>query len=109
MDLIKLNDGSLEIVADMRDFIDLIDRHLGIEARHWLEEAIDEELTNNLYAEELEREIDDLKEYHRSVMKNIRKHGEKLGKLICEKELNRREISNTVGAIGTITWREMNR
>ena len=109
MDLIMLNDGSLEYVADMRDFLDLIDRHLGLEARRWLEDVIDDELQNSLYAEELEKEIDGLRDYHRSVIKEIRQHDEKLGNLIREKELNRREISNTVGAIGVITWREMNR
>lgn len=109
MDLIMLNDGSLEVVADMRDFLDLIDRHLGLEARRWLEDVIDDELANTLYTEELEKEIDGLKEYHREVIKEIRRHDEKLGNLISEKELSRREISNTVGAIGVITWREMNR
>ena len=66
-------------------------------------------LENFKYEEDLLKEIDDMKEHQESVIKSIRSHIEKLSELIGAKELDRREISNTVGAIGLITWREMNR
>ena len=109
MEMISMNDGTIEYVSDLRDFEELVERYMGLDARRWLDGFLADALEDSGYAGELEKEIDALKEYHRSVMKSIRQHDEKLGKLICEKELNRGEISNTVGAIGIITWREMNR
>ena len=109
MEMISMNDGTIEYVSDLRDFEELVERYMGLDARRWLDGFLTDALEDSGYSGELEKEIDALKEYHRSVMKSIRQHDEKLEKLICEKELNRGEISNTVGAIGIITWREMNR
>ena len=109
MEMLGMNDGTIEYVSDLRDFLELADKYMGFDARRWLEELFEEELQNSLYAGELEKEIDGLKEYHKEVIRSIRKHDERLGELIREKELDRREISNTVGAIGVITWRELNR
>ena len=109
MEMLSMNDGTIEYVSDLRDFCELADKYMGFDARRWLEELIEEEFEASAYAEELEKEIDGLKEYHREVIRSIRKHDERLGELIREKELDRKEISNTVGAIGLITWRELNR
>ena len=109
MEQLSMNDGTIEYVSDLRDFCELADKYMGFDSRHWLEGLIEEEFEASAYAEELEKEIDGLKEYHREVIRSIRKYDEKLGELIREKELDRRKISNTVGAIGLITWRELNR
>lgn len=109
MDMILLNDGTAEYVSGIGDFTELVEEYMGFDARRWLEGLLDEALEDSRYAQELEKEIADLREDHRSVMKSIRKHSEKLAGLIGEKELDRGEISNTAGAIGVITWREMNR
>ena len=37
METMELLDGSIEIIGSARDFADLIERKLGIEARRWFE------------------------------------------------------------------------
>lgn len=109
MEMLRMNDGTIEYVADLRDFAELVDKYMGLDARRWMDDLLEEALEDSRYAAELEKDIEGLKEYHREVIRDIRKHDEKLGELIREEELDRREISNTVGAIGLITWREINR
>lgn len=105
MDMLSMNDGTIEYVSDLCDFAELIDKHMGLDARRWLDDLLEE----TRYSEELEKEIEHQEEYYKGVMKSIRTHSEKLAELIRAKELDRREISNTAGAIGVITWREINR
>ena len=109
MDMLQMNDNTIEYVSDMRDFLDLVDKYMGFDARRWLEEYIDDSEEAWKYNAELEKDVEGMHEYHKDVMRSIRKHSENLAHLISEKELNRREISNTAGAIGVITWREINR
>jgi len=108
MDVLKLTDGSIEIISDLEDFYDLVDRHLGLEARRWLEDRLTDSEEAWAYVDDLEKTISGTKDHYKDVLKSIRKHSENLGKLICEKDPDRREISNTVGAIGVITWKEIN-
>ena len=37
-DVITLKNGRNEIVFDERSFLDLVDEHMGPDARHWLED-----------------------------------------------------------------------
>ena len=109
MDMLSMNDGTIEYVSDLRDFAELIDKYMGLDARRWLDDLLEEALEDTRYSEELEKEIEHQEEYHKGILKSIRTHSEKLAELIGAKELDRREISNTAGAIGVITWREINR
>ena len=40
MDILKLSDGTTEIVKDTRDFSDLLDRKLGVEVRDWFDALV---------------------------------------------------------------------
>ncbi len=61
------------------------------------------------YIEDLEKEADGLRARHREVMEELRQHSEAIAGLIREKAIDRVKLSHEAGAIGCITWREMNR
>ena len=107
--VLTTNSGENVILMDFRDFTDLVERHIGIEARDWLLEYL-----GDAYGEEPEidaviNEYENERDSHKQVMEEIRKEAEKLAGLIRERELNRSAISQTAGRIGSITWREVNR
>ena len=107
--VLTTNSGENVILMDFRDFTDLVERHIGIEARDWLLEYL-----GDAYGEEPEidaviDEYENERDRHKQVMEEIRKEAEKLAGLIWERELNRSAISQTAGRIGSINWREVNR
>ena len=101
--VIQLLDGKPATVLDVRDMLALIDKHMGYDARVWLEEylAAEHEL------EEIEILQDKRIAHYRTVIRELRTHAEKLAGLIQEKELNRVAISHEAGQIGVITGREL--
>ena len=55
-DVITLKNGRNEIVFDERSFLDLVDEHMGSEARRWLEEWLGENDDASDYIDDLEKE-----------------------------------------------------
>lgn len=107
-DMMQMWDGAVRCVFSIDDFIQLVDEYMGMEARRYIEAYLDDSDEAWAYTEELEKERDGWHDHHREVISAIRRHSEKLAGLISEKELDRREISNVCGAIGLITYKEMN-
>ena len=60
-DVIRLADGSVQTVFDLRDMMELIDTHMGDEARRWLEDHLFES-DDQEYIADLEDEIKRLKD-----------------------------------------------
>ena len=106
-DVIKLADGSIHTVFDLKDMLELIDTHLGDEVRRWLEEYLAEDDDLAGYATCLEEEIQGYRDHHREVMNSLRTESETIACLIREKEIDRKKLSAAAGQIGTITWREL--
>lgn len=106
-DVIRLADGSIHTVFDLRDMMDLIDTRMGDEARRWLEEHLSDN-DDQEYIADLEEEIKGLKDHRREVMTALREASETIAALIREKEIDRKQLSTAAGKIGTITWRELN-
>lgn len=106
-DVIRLADGSVQTVFDLRDMMELIDTHLGDDARWWLEDHLSES-DDQEYIADLEDEIKRLKEHRQEVMAALREASEKIATLIREKEIDRKQLSTTAGRISSITWRELN-
>ena len=106
-DVIRLADGSVQTVFDLRDMMELIDTHMGDEARRWLENHLSES-DDQEYIAELEDELKRLKEHRREVMTALREASDKIAALIREKEIDRKQLSTTAGKISSITWRELN-
>ena len=107
-DLIRLRGDSVRMVLDIRDMLDLIDSHLGDEARRWLEEYLSEIEDPGDYISNLESEVERLKEHHRDVMQVLRTESETIAGLIREREIDRQRLSTVAGNIGAVTWRELN-
>ena len=108
-DVIQLSDGSVHTVFDERDALDLVGERLGDDLRRWLEGWMSESDDDAQYIEDLEKDNDSLRARHREVMAELRQHSEVIAGLIREKEIDRVKLSHEAGAIGCITWREMNR
>ena len=107
-DVLELSDGSIHTVFDIRDVMELIDTHVGSEARRWLEEYLTEDDGLGEYVSDLEKEVEGVRAHHREVMNSLRAESEKIACLIREKEIDRKALSTAAGRIGTITWRELN-
>ena len=111
MDMILLNDGTIEYVADIRDFTELVEEYMGTDARRWLAgflQSIREEYGVEVI-EDFEGEMNGEKAHHKKVMRKLRGHSETIAGLIGKEEIDRIALSKEAGAIGIITWREMNR
>ena len=107
-DVISMNNGKTEVVFGERDFLDLVDAHMGMEARRWLEEYLAEGDADAAYIEDLEKMLDGAKAHHKEVMTELRKLSEEIAGIIREKDIDRKALSNAAGQIGIITWREIN-
>ena len=53
-EVLQLSDGSVHTVFDIKDKMELIDTHLGYEARRWLEEYLTEDNDLGDYVSDLE-------------------------------------------------------
>jgi hypothetical protein len=53
--------------------------------------------------------MEDKNKHHKEVMEELHGYTAKLADLISKKDLDRRAISNTVGSISCLVWKEMNR
>ena len=53
-----LTDGRIEIIFSDRDFLELVDRCMGSDARGWLEERLAEKESDADYINDLEKETD---------------------------------------------------
>ena len=107
-DVLKLSDGSIHTVFDIRDVMELIDTHVGSEVSRWLEEYLTEDDDLGDYVSDLEAEVKGIRDHHHEVMNSLREESEKIACLIRERDIDRKALSTAAGKIGTITWRELN-
>ena len=106
--VIQLKSGQCETIFDLEDLLQLIERHMGDEARRLLEELMEPESDDAEYIQQLEKENKELRDHHRAVMRELRSLSEQEAGLIQEREIDRKALSTVAGKIGTITWREIN-
>ena len=103
--------GKAAVVFGLKDLMELIDQHMGMEFRTILEEPLSETYASEYEWAEIEREhrseLDEIREHYHNVIRDIRDQSEELAGLIREKRLNRNAISRCAGKIGTLTWREL--
>jgi hypothetical protein len=86
MDVLKLSDGSTEIVGSIEDFSDLLDKKLGVDARDWFDDlvAINTRAFSDLYTQletyrvqlyEFEQSFSELKENVADVLSTVEELG----------------------------------
>lgn len=105
---ITLPNGKNETVFDFGDLLRLIEDQMGYETRELLEEWIRPDCDAEEYIGYLEKELEAQKARRLDAMKALRKQSETIAELIREKEIDRVKLSHAAGAIGLITWRELN-
>lgn len=109
--LISLKDGTLATVLSGEDLLDLIETHMGQEMKEavvkWINEMELEHADDDECIHELNEMIGEDHKWYKETMEKIHTESEKLSSLISEKELDRRAISNTVGAISVLAYREV--
>lgn len=106
--IIALPNGKTEVIFDERDFLNLLEEHMGYDARRWLEEYMEPGSDDADYIAYLEKELEAQKKRRLDAMKALRKQSEAIAELILEKEIDRVKLSHAAGAISLITWREIN-
>ena len=106
--VIKLKDGKVDTVFELRDMLFLIEEYMGYEARQWFDDFFSEADEDSEYIEDLEKDLQAAKNHHRKVMEQLREQSETIANLIREKDIDRKSLSTAAGIIGTVTWREMN-
>ena len=106
--VIRLKSGRCETVFDLEDLLCLVEEHMGDETCRMLEELTAPDDDAAEYIGSLEKEIQELREHHKTVMRELRTLSETEARLIQERELDRQALSTVAGKIGTITWREIN-
>lgn len=103
--------GKAAVVLGLKDLMELIDQHMGMEFRTAMEEMLSETYASEYEWAKIEREhrseLDEIREHYHNVIRDIRDQSEELAGLIREKSLNRNAISKCAGKIGTLTWREL--
>lgn len=109
--LIELKDGSLQSVLTDQDLLDLIDRYMGQEMKEavieWVNEMELQHADDDECIHELNEMISEDHKHYKETMGRIREEAEKLNDLITAKDLDRGKISNAVGAIGVMAYREV--
>lgn len=109
--LISLKDGTLATVLSGEDLLDLIETHMGQEMKEavveWINEMELEHADDDECIHELNEMIGEDHKRYKETMEKIHTESEKLSSLISEKELDRRAISNTVGTISVLAYREV--
>ena len=105
---ITMPDGKNETVFDLDGLLRLMEERMGYEARQLLEEWIQPDSDAEEYIRFLEKEVEVQKARRMDAMKALRKQSETIAVLIREKDIDRVKLSHAAGAIGMITWRELN-
>lgn len=110
MDVIVLKDGSKFVMSSFKDLIDLIRIYIGDDAVSWLSTYI---YDSKCSAEEKfyigqEDEVDEVeatKAHYKFILQDIHDLTGELSKEIREKKLNRDKVSNLVGKIAILAYR----
>ncbi|MGO4997813.1 hypothetical protein [Oribacterium sp. Sow4_G1_1] len=109
--LISLKDGTLATVLSGEDLLDLIETHMGQEMKEavveWMNELDLEHADDEECIHELNELISEDHKRYKGTMEQIRMEVEKLNGLITAKDLDRGAISNTVGAISVLAYKEV--
>lgn len=107
--VMKLADDSIQTVFGMDDFLELVDKHMGYEARVFIEEwksDVEEDRAADVYDRmEAEKELEQVKDHQHSLLCNIREEIEAVDEMLLEDRLNRKKLQIAVKCI----WQMINR
>ena len=93
---LELKDGSIIVPRSVFDVLDAIEEGLGIEARQYLEDYLEDE-----------EEIYESDDHYRTVLENIDYIITGMGKLLLAKRLNRKALLDSLEQVEALVRREM--
>ena len=109
--VIKLKDGKLLVPLGAQDALDAVEKYVGDELRHYLEEnltdtaALEQELDETY--KEHEKELEQLTDYQRSVLCDIQEEADALDELLDAPRLDRKKLKKTANSIWLMCNREL--
>lgn len=109
--VINLKDGKLLVPLGAQDALDAVEKYVGDELRHYLEEnltdtaALEQELDETY--KEHEKELEQLTDYQRSVLCDIQEEADALDELLDAPRLDRKKLKKTANSIWLMCNREL--
>ena len=109
--VIKLKDGKLLVPLGAQDALDAVEKYVGDELRHYLEEnltdtaALEQEL-DKVY-EEQEKELEKLTDHQWVVLCDIQEEADALDELLDAPRLDRKKLKKTANSIWLMCNREL--
>ena len=111
MDVLNLKDGSATSICTFREFVELVERFMGGDAREFLEQWTADNLSDTDEPEKetdsLERELDMLRDGQHELLLNIREEASGLLDLLAEPRMNREELRKAASEIYCIVNDEL--
>ena len=109
--VIKLKDGKLLVPLGAQDALDAVEKYVGDELRHYLEEnltdtsALEQEL-DKMY-EKQEKELEKLTDHQRVVLCDIQEEADVLDELLDAPRLDRKKLKKAASSIWLMCNREL--
>lgn len=111
MEVIHLKDGSTEILDGIPDFLGLAGRHMGDEARDWLERCLDAHYTVDTELErigdEQAKEMERVEEHYQNILRELGELSQELADLAAAPRLDRAAIKNKADQIRKSARRQL--
>ena len=108
---IKLKSGELIVPFEIDDLLEEVERHMGSEARRYIEDwkdAVEEEREYDAFdREEAEKEMERVQDHNRSVLVDLKLEAEALDELLDADRMNRKSLREVVRRMGCMINQEL--
>ena len=108
---IKLKNGELIVPFEIDDLLEEVERHMGSEARRYIEDwkdAVEEEREYDAFdREEAEKEMERVQDHNRSVLVDLKLEAEALDELLDADRMNRKSLREVVRRMGCMINQEL--
>ena len=108
---IKLKSGELIVPFEIDDLLEEVERHMGPEARRYIEDwkdAVEEERECDAFdREEAEKEMEQVQDHNRAVLVDLKLEAEALDELLDADRMNRKSLREVVRRMGRMINQEL--
>lgn len=108
---IKLKSGELIVPFEIDDLLEEVERHMGSEARRYIEDwkdAVEEEREYDAFdREEAEKEMEQVQDHNRAVLVDLKLEAEALDELLDADRMNRKSLREVARRMGRMINQEL--
>ncbi len=108
---IKLKSGELIVPFEIDDLLEEVERHMGYEARRYIEDwkaAVDEEREYDAFdRDEAEKEMERVQDHNRAVLVDLKLEAEALDELLDADRMNRKSLREVARRMGRMINQEL--